>query len=135
VQAILADVNVQGHLGVLVTILESPTWRDLWHGLGLAVKTLRSLGLTPGVPDDTLWHTCQREEVALITANRSADEPDSLEATLGSHGTPESLPVFTLAHADRVLTSREYAERAAARLLDYLLNIDRVRGAGRLYLP
>jgi hypothetical protein len=26
-------------------------------------------------------------------------------------------------------------ERVAARLLDYLLNIDRVRGTGRLYLP
>jgi hypothetical protein len=70
-----------------------------------------------------------------VTANRNADGPDSLEATLRTQNTATSLPVFTIADAKRVLRSREYAERVALRLLDYLLDIDRVRGAGRLYLP
>jgi hypothetical protein len=34
-----------------------------------------------------------------------------------------------------LLRSRTYADRVVAQLLDYLLDIDRVRGTGRLYLP
>ncbi len=49
--------------------------------------------------------------------------------------TATSLPVFTLANAERVFHSRDYAERVAVKLLEYLLDIDRVRGTGRLYLP
>jgi hypothetical protein len=48
---------------------------------------------------------------------------------------PEHLPVFTIANPKRVLQSREYAERVTAKLLEYLLDIDYYRGAGRLYLP
>ena len=36
---------------------------------------------------------------------------------------------------DRVLRDRAYAEKVAVRLLDYLMRIDEVRGAGRLYVP
>jgi hypothetical protein len=43
--------------------------------------------------------------------------------------------VFTIGNVERLLHSREYANAVAARLLDYLLDIDRARGAGRLYLP
>jgi len=71
----------------------------------------------------------------LVTANRNAEGPDSLEATLRSQNTTSSLPVFTFANARKVLNSRKYADRVAAQLLDYLLDIDRVRGTGRLYLP
>jgi hypothetical protein len=49
--------------------------------------------------------------------------------------TPASLPVLTIANAQQVLQSRDYAERVAVRLLDYLLNIDNLRSTGRLYLP
>jgi hypothetical protein len=34
-----------------------------------------------------------------------------------------------------VLRDRVYAEKVAESLLDYLLRIDEVRGAGRLYVP
>jgi hypothetical protein len=71
----------------------------------------------------------------LITGNRNAEGPDSLEVTLRMCNTAESLPVFTIADVDRVLNSKDYAERVVARLIDYLLEIDRYRGTGRLYLP
>ena len=71
----------------------------------------------------------------LITSNRNDDGPDSLEATIRTHGTPHSLPVFTLADAKRVLKERSYAELVADRLLEYLFDIEGLRGAGRLYLP
>jgi hypothetical protein len=43
--------------------------------------------------------------------------------------------VFTIADVDKLRTSRDYAERVMIRLYEYLLDIDNVRGAGRLFLP
>jgi hypothetical protein len=134
-RAILSDVNIQGHVQALVHFLEGPAWRDVWASLGLGLCTFRDLGLAPDVVDSILWQQCQDEQVILITANRNAAGPDSLEVMLRSRNTPESLPVFTLADPDRVLHSRDYAERVVERLLDYLLDIDQYRGTGRLYLP
>jgi hypothetical protein len=134
-RAILSDANIRGHVMALVAILESEDWRDLWRPLNLPLLAFRDLGLEQDVSDAVLWDVCQREQVVLITANRNANAPDSLEATLRARNTAESLPVLTLADPQRVLRSRAYAERATARMLDYLMNIDRVRGAGRLYLP
>jgi hypothetical protein len=131
----LGDNNIGGHVRVLITILENEAWRDLWAGVNLPLVTFRDLKLPPNVPDADLWRLCQQQEVVLITANRNAAGPDSLEATIRTQNTAQSLPVFTVADPDRVLRSRDYAERVAAMLLDYLLNIDRVRGTGRLYLP
>ncbi len=43
--------------------------------------------------------------------------------------------MITIARSDRVLRDRLYAEAVAARLLDYLMRIDEVRGTGRIYVP
>ena len=77
----------------------------------------------------------QDRQIVLLTANRNHDGPDSLEAVIRGDTNPASLPVFTIADADRVLTSREYAERVILKLLDYLLDLDAYRGTGRLFLP
>jgi hypothetical protein len=135
VKAILGDINIQGHLRILVNVLEGEDWREFWNSLHLTVLTFPDVNLSQQTSDDIVWQTCQHEQLILVTANRNADGPDSLEATLRTQNTATSLPVFTIADAKRVLRSREYAERVALRLLDYLLDIDRVRGAGRLYLP
>jgi hypothetical protein len=134
-RAILGDVNVQGHVGILVHILESATWREIWAGLNLSVLTFADLGLERDATDDVIWQTCQREQAVLITANRNDDGPTSLEATLRSHNTATSLPVLTVADVERVRQSRNYAERVVESLLEYLLDIDSYRGTGRLYLP
>jgi hypothetical protein len=71
----------------------------------------------------------------LLTSNRNADGPDSLEATIRAENQPDSLPVITISNHERVLQDRQYAERVAESLLDYLERIDEVRGTGRLYVP
>ena len=71
----------------------------------------------------------------LITANRNKDGEDSLEATIASQNQPDSLPVLTVSSADQILTSREYAESVVSRLLEFLLDLENLRGTGRLYLP
>ncbi len=134
-KAILGDINIQGHLRVLLAILQRDDWQEFWNDLNLAFLKFQDVGLSPQATDAVIWQMCQQRDMVLLTANRNQAGPDSLEATLRTQNTASSLPVFTIANARRVLTSRDYAERVAAQLLDYLQDIDRVRGTGRLYLP
>ncbi len=134
-KGILADNHLQRHAEVLVGILESEEWRELWHAVNTPLLTFRDLGLPPDISDADLWQKCQRDEIVLLTANRNSDAPDSLEATIRASNKPESLPIMTIANYRKVLKSREFAIRTAVRLLDYLLNIDSVRGTGRLFIP
>ena len=134
-RAILADQNNEGHVAALVRRLQGEPWREFWEGLRLSVLTFADLGLLPETPDVLLWQACQQHGAILITINRNADGPDSLEATIRQQNTPTSLPVMTLANPDRLMQERDYAERVVEQLLVYLLDIDNYRGSGRLYLP
>jgi hypothetical protein len=78
---------------------------------------------------------CQRDGLILLTANRNQDGPASLEATIRSRATATSLPVITLADAVRLLRDSAYAEHAAIHLMELLLDIDSMKGTGRVYLP
>jgi hypothetical protein len=99
------------------------------------VVNFPSLGLPFDAPDVVVWRTCQKEDLVLITANRNNRGPDSLEAVIRKENQPVSLPVVTISDQDRVLQDRIYAEKVAVKLLEYLIRIDEVRGAGRLYVP
>jgi hypothetical protein len=134
-RAILGDVNIGRQVNVLVTILESAAWRSLWGHCNLPLLTFQELGLDRKDSDAKIWQLCQQEQIILLTANRNADGPDSLEETIRTRNTPQSLPVFTIADAQEVLESKAYAERVVESFLDYLLDLDNVRGTGRLYLP
>jgi hypothetical protein len=70
-----------------------------------------------------------------LTSNRNEASDDSLQATLRREGSAESLPVFTIPFPDRVFSSPAFLERVIAKLLDYVLDADNIRGTGRLYLP
>jgi predicted nuclease of predicted toxin-antitoxin system len=134
-RGILADINVREHQRALMETWTSDAWRDLWDGLGLIVETFRTLGLSHNERDAIIWRICQREELVLMTANRSRRGPDFLEAAILSEYQPDILPVITIANTDRVVQDRLYAEKVAERLLDYLMRIDEVRGVGRIYVP
>jgi hypothetical protein len=134
-RAIMADNDVLGQMQILVQLLNSEAWRDIWASLNLGVRTFAELGLRPDESDAVVWAVCQSEEIILITGNRNRDGPDSLEATIQSSNLPTSLPVFTLADPDQVLGSRAYAHRVVESMLQALLEIDTFRGAGRLWLP
>jgi len=72
---------------------------------------------------------------ALLTANRHDEGPDSLETTIRTLNVPSSLPVLTIADPELVLASRDYAERVAIQVLEYLLDLNHFRGVGRLFVP
>ena len=134
-RGILADINVVKHRRSLIRTWTSDTWRDLWNAMGLQVLDFSALDLSDRSPDALIWRICQRERLVLITANRNQDGPDSLETTIRTENQPDSLPVITIANAKRVLRDRDYAERVAESILDYLIRIDEFRGTGRLYAP
>jgi hypothetical protein len=135
VKGIVADSNIKGQILRVIAILEGREWRDVWSRLNLPLLRFEDLRIAADAPDSVVWRVCQAEEVVLLTANRNATGPDSLGATLQTFNLPTSLPVLTISNANRVLQSRVYATRVAERMLEYLINIEDMRGAGRLYLP
>lgn len=87
-RAIMADNDIQGHMNVLMQLLLSEAWRDIWISLNLSVRTFADLSLATDVSDADLWHACQKDQVVLITGNRNKESADSLEATIQAHNTP-----------------------------------------------
>ena len=133
--AIMADNNIGGHVDALLAICRGPTWGKFWAATGVDVQDFERLRLPRDLSDVELWRVCQQREILLVTANRNRGGPDSLESAIRTLGTVHSLPVLTLADADRVLRDRAYADRVVERLIDICLDVDQVRGTGRLYLP
>jgi hypothetical protein len=133
--AIMADHDIEGQVRALLRLLTSAAWYEVWHGLAMRVESFASLGLPENTSDAMLWQFCQTQQIILITGNRNKAGTDALEAVTERNNTPTSLPVLTIGTPPRVLSSREYAERVATRLLEVLLDVEQYRGTGRLYLP
>lgn len=131
---IMADHDIEGQFADLLRILQSPDWLAWWVEIGCKTETFASLGLAENTPDDVVWETCQARQIVLVTGNRNNDGPDSLQATILRLNQIGSLPVITISNPQDV-KHRSYAERAVVRLLEYLSELDRYRGTGRLYIP
>jgi hypothetical protein len=132
---IMSDNDVGGQFKALVNLFVGETWKDLWVYLAFSVHTFESIGLSREATDRDIWLECQKREIVLVTGNRNQDGPDSLETTLRALNTVQSLPVLTLADPQRILHSRDYADKVAEKMLEYLTNIENHRGAGRLFVP
>lgn len=133
--AIMADHDIEGQVQLVLHLLMSPEWHALWTELAVRVESFASAGLSINTPDAALWQFCQRQQIILITGNRNEDGSESLEAVLQGFNTPASLPVFTISEPQRMLSSRAYTHRVVERLMEYLIDVDNLRGTGRLYLP
>lgn len=132
---LLADANIQGHIDRLVKTMQEEPWTELWTSLQLCHLTFADVDLNVADSDALIWHRCQEREAFLLTNNRNDDDPDSLEAAIRNHNTVQSLPVFTIGDADRILRDFAYRQRVVEALYEYLLETDNIRGTGRLYLP
>jgi len=133
--AIMADHDIEGQMQVLLYLLTSAEWRVLWTELAVRVESFASLGLSVDTPDAELWRLCQTHQTALITGNRNHDGPESLEAVIQTANTLASLPVLTIGEPQRIFSSSTYARRVVERLMEYLVDLENLRGTGRLYLP
>ncbi|MCI0641973.1 MAG: hypothetical protein L0Y72_28715 [Gemmataceae bacterium] len=134
-KGILADINIQGQVNLLVRIMQADPWKLFWDDLSLKYASFADLGLADKASDSLVWETCQLQEFVLVTDNRNQKTPDSLEATIRAKNTNSSSPVFTIANVPHLSDSRQYAERVIEKMLDYLLRMDDLLGTGRLFLP
>ena len=135
-KGILADINIAGQVRILVdTFYASDEWSGLWTSLGIACQLFAHVGLDSRAPDDLVWQTCQDHGLILITGNRNKDGPTSLETTIRERLKPDSLPVVTVSRPKSLGLNSVYTAQVGIRLLDYLLNIDKHHGTGRLYVP
>ncbi len=132
---IMADHNVEGHLDAILDFLRSETWQEFWEEAAVTAVSFGGLGLERNTADSLLWQICQSQEIVLFTGNRNREGPDSLEEAIRLFNRADSLPVITLGDPERFGHDRTYADKAAVKLLDYLLHLDHYRGAGRLYVP
>jgi hypothetical protein len=132
---IMADHDVEGHLAGMLVYLERGPWSAFWASLNVTVHSFPEFGLSRSTPDAEIWQLCQERGIILFTGNRNLESDDSLEATIRRHGTRDSLPVLTVADALRMLKDSVYLERVAVKLIELLMEIDRYRGAGRIYIP
>lgn len=91
---LVADVNIQGHVDHLVGRMREELWHEFWIDLDVRYLNFADLGLQASDTDAVVWQRRQQHEALLLTNNRSADGPDSLETTIRVHNTTQSLPVF-----------------------------------------
>jgi len=94
VNGILADANCEGHLTLLLRLLQEGWRREVWKVLHLTPVSFADVGLQPDASDRVVWEACQRAQVVLLTANRNDEGPESLEATIQQHNMLESLRIF-----------------------------------------
>jgi hypothetical protein len=116
-------------------ICQRPPWVDLWRELECMLCTFEDFDLLVDATDAAIWQACQDHDLLLITGNRNAEGPESLEMTMRQWNAAHCLPVLTLADPDRIQRERPYAEAVVERLFDILIDPDALRGTGRLYLP
>jgi hypothetical protein len=120
---------------LLIDLLSEPSRREVWQHLAFTTPSFTDVELNRDDSDVIVWRRCQERDLVLLTANRNARGADSLEVAIRTLNTPRCLPVITIGDGDRVLYNRDYAHRAADKLLDYLFDLDKFRGTGRLYIP
>jgi hypothetical protein len=132
---IISDNDVQGHVSRLMDICQLPPWVELWRDLECLLCTFEDFGLPENATDATIWQACQDNNILLITGNRNAEGPESLEMTIRQRNATNCLPVLTLADPDRIQRDFQYAESVVERMFDILIDTDALRDTGRLYLP
>ena len=94
--AIMADHDIEGQVRVLLRLLTSAVWSEVWHELAVRVESFASLGLPENTSDAVLWQFCQTWQIILITGDRNRAGPEALEAVIARNNTPTSLPVLAI---------------------------------------
>ena len=133
--SLLADHNCDGHIERMVLAWKLDRLLEIWIDLAWNAERFGDVGLDDKTPDDAVWRFCQENEYVLLTNNRNCDGDDSLEATIRRCNKNDSLPVITIGDGERFMHDWDYTIRAARKAIDYLFDIDNLRGTGRLYVP
>jgi hypothetical protein len=133
--SLLVDTNLDGHARRIKQRMYSSEWLEYSEFMNVEILYFEDVDLDRNAPDNVVWRLCQERGYWLLTANRNEDAEDSLETTIRNEGTFESLPVLTLADANRLLFNMSYLDKIIERLFDCLMSRNVLLGSGRKYLP
>lgn len=128
----LIDHNLKGHALVFFGAIASQGWLDF---VPIRFVTFAELDLSTDSDDRVVWRLAQKNQMILLTANRSMKGKDSLEQVMREENTSTSLPVITIGNADRLLNDSDYRSRCVESLIEIVLDLDSYRGARRLFIP
>lgn len=128
----LIDHNLRGHALVFFGAIASQGWLDI---VPIEFVTFDALDLPADSDDRVVWQLAQRNQMVLLTANRSMKGKDSLEQVMREESTEESLPVLTVSNADRLLNDPDHRGRCVESIVEIALSLDSYRGTRRLFIP
>ncbi len=126
------DHNLKGHALVFFGAIASQGWLDI---LPIRFVTFAEIELSIDSNDRVVWRVAQKNQMILLTANRSMKGKDSLEQVMREESTPTSLPVITVSNSERLLNDSEYRGRCIESLIEIVLDIDSYLGARRIFIP
>ncbi len=128
---VLVDHDIEGQALALWGTLGKTGWLEI---VDVELVTFLNVGLPFDSSDREVWRFAQANGMILLTNNRNMDGEDSLEQTLRDENKLTSLPILTIANADR-LSERLYRERCATQLLEIVIDLDTNLGRSRIYIP
>lgn len=128
----LIDHNLKGHALVFFGAIASQGWLDI---VSIQFVTFDELDLPTDSDDRVVWRLAQKNQMVLLTANRSMKGKDSLEQVMREESIEESLPVITISNADRLLNDPDYRGWCVESLVEIALSLDSYRGARRVFIP
>lgn len=128
----LVDHNFKGHARILLGSIASQGWLDF---VSIRFVMFEEVGLAIDSSDRVVWRLAQKNQMILLTANRSMKDADSLEQVMREENTQNSLPVVTVGDADRVLNDSSYRERCVDRLVEIAIYMVNYIGARRIFIP
>ena len=122
---ILIDHNMEGQAVLLWDTLKKSGFLNL---LPMKMVMFSDVGLAENSNDREVWRFAQANQMILLTDNRSAHEPDSLEQTIREENKLDSLPVLTIGRLDRI-KENIYREKCAERMVEIVFELPG-KGAG-----
>lgn len=128
----LIDHNLQGHALVFFGAIASQGWLDI---VQIRFVNFAEIELPIDSDDRVVWRLAQKNQMILLTANRSMKGTDSLEQVMREENISTSLPVITISNADRLINDSQYRDRCVESLVEIVLDIDNFRGAKRIFIP
>ncbi|BDI16482.1 hypothetical protein ANSO36C_22840 [Nostoc cf. commune SO-36] len=127
----LIDHNLKGHALIFFGAIAIQGWLDI---IPIRFVTFAEMDLSIESDDRVVWRLAQENQMILLTANRSMKGKDSLEQVMREENISASLPVITIANADRLLNDSEYRNRCVESLIEIVLAIDSYRGTRRIFI-
>lgn len=128
----LVDHNLKGHARILLGSIAGQGWLDV---VPIRFVMFEEVGLSIDSTDRVVWRIAQKNQMILLTANRSMKDEDSLEQVMREENTQSSLPVVTIGNADRVLNDSIHRERCVDRIVEIAIYTANYMGARRVFIP